>query len=129
MSELKQAMPGLPARGDVYNPKCPTRLVLNHITGRWGCLVLASLLDGTRRFAEIRRHVTGISEKMLAQTLRDFERDGLVVRRSFPVVPPHVEYSLTPLGRGCADRLWTLATYLEDRLHLIVAQSGQAEGL
>jgi len=114
----------LPARGDLYNPNCPTRQVLDHVMSRWSGLILGALRGGTRRFAELRREVNGISEKMLAQTLRDLERDGLVTRKSLPVVPPHVEYSLTPSGCECSDRVWALAEWIEDHLHdLVTAQS------
>lgn len=113
--------PGLPDRGDVFNRKCPTRQVLEHVTGRWGGLALGALRDGrVMRFAELRRALVGVSEKMLAQTLRALERDGLVRRRSLPVVPPHVEYSLTPAGAECAARLWALADWVEENLHPLV---------
>ena len=76
------------------------------------------------RFAELRRKIDGVSEKMLSQTLRDLERDGLVSRKVFPVIPPHVEYRLTPMGKNCARRVWSLATGIEDHLHSLVdAQS------
>ena len=85
--------------GNCYMSDCPAREVLGHVTGRWGGLVLAALSGGTRRYSEIRAKIDGISEKMLAQSLRDLERDGLVVRRQHPTVPPRVDYTLT-LGRN-----------------------------
>ncbi|WP_395246044.1 winged helix-turn-helix transcriptional regulator [Agromyces sp. MMS24-K17] len=87
----------MPLPGRPY--RCPTRVVLDHITSKWGVLVLLALTDGTRRWGELRREVDGISEKMLASTLRTLEADGLVHRESYPEVPPRVEYELTPLGR------------------------------
>ena len=84
--------------GEVFTEGCPTRLVLDHIMSKWGVLVLLALTDGTHRWGELRREVEGISEKMLASTLRTLEADGLVERRSYPEVPPRVEYALTPLG-------------------------------
>jgi DNA-binding HxlR family transcriptional regulator len=74
--------------------------VLKHVTSRWGVLILVALRQGTHRFSDLRRKMGGVSEKMLAQSLQALEQDGFVDRVSYPVVPPHVEYSLTPLGRG-----------------------------
>lgn len=110
----------LPDRGDLYNRNCPTRVVLDHVMGRWGGLILGALRSGTLRFAELQRVVDGVSEKMLAQTLRALERDGLIARKSYPVVPPHVEYSLTPLGRECAEHVWALADWIEAHLRDLV---------
>ncbi len=90
---------------------CPSRLVLNHVTSKWGVLVLVALAEGTRRWGELRRSVEGISEKMLAQTLQILERDGLVHREAKPVVPPHVEYRLTALGADLVDRLVPLVLW------------------
>jgi len=98
----------------VFEPGCSTRVVLDHIMSKWGVLVLSSLSDGTRRWGELRREVTGISEKMLASTLRTLCDDGVVVRESFPTVPPHVEYSLTPLGRDLMDRMLPLVEWVAD---------------
>ena len=103
-------------RGDLFAERCPSREVLKHVTSRWGVLVLIALKGGTLRFSELRRKVSGVSERMLAQTLQWLEGDGLVLRRSFPVVPPHVEYSLTDLGREAAERVELLADWIE--LHL-----------
>ena len=91
---------------------CPTRVVLDHVTSKWGVLVLLALSDGTHRWGELRRAVDGISEKMLAQTLRILEADGLVDRDARPTIPPHVEYSLTPLGRELVDRLLPLVEWI-----------------
>jgi DNA-binding HxlR family transcriptional regulator len=77
-------------------------------------LVLATLLDGTRRFSELRRTVGGVSEKMLAQTLQTLERDGFVHREAYPVIPPRVEYWLTDLGREAARQAWALARWSEE---------------
>jgi DNA-binding HxlR family transcriptional regulator len=90
---------------------CPSRFVLNHVTSKWGVLVLLALAEGTRRWSELRRVVEGISEKMLAQTLQTLERDGLVLREARPVVPPHVEYSLTALGADLVERLVPLVVW------------------
>jgi DNA-binding HxlR family transcriptional regulator len=93
--------------------------VLGHITSRWGVLVLVMLLERTHRFSELRRAIGGVSEKMLAQTLDALAYDGLVLRVAHQVVPPHVEYSLTPLGREAAARLEVLVDWIEDNFPLI----------
>lgn len=100
----------------VFDRNCPSRAVLEHVTSRWGVLVLGALLHGTRRFSELRREVGGISEKMLAQTLHALERDGMVHREVHPVIPPHVDYTLTPLGRKGAQRVRALYLWVEDNL-------------
>ncbi|WP_051839658.1 winged helix-turn-helix transcriptional regulator [Streptomyces sp. NRRL F-5126] len=99
---------------------CPSRVVLEHVTSRWGVLVLAVLTEGSFRFSELRREVGGVSEKMLAQTLQTLERDGFVNRDAKPVIPPHVDYSLTPLGRQAADQVWALARWAEASLGDVV---------
>jgi DNA-binding HxlR family transcriptional regulator len=91
---------------------CPSRVVLDHVTSKWGFLVLVALADRTLRWGELRRTVEGVSEKMLAQTLQTLERDGLVHREALPVVPPHVEYRLTPLGESLVERLLPLVEWL-----------------
>ncbi len=110
------------ARGDVFQLGCPSRDVMRHVTSRWGVLVLIALQGGTHRFSELRRRVSGISERMLAQTLQWLEGDGLVARRSFPVVPPHVEYSLTPLGLEAAGKVAELADWIEVNLGRLLAR-------
>jgi DNA-binding HxlR family transcriptional regulator len=84
--------------GGVFPSACPSRVVLDHVTSKWGVLVLVALTGRTLRWSELRRRVEGVSEKMLAQTLKTFERDGLIARVARPVIPPHVEYSLTERG-------------------------------
>ncbi|WP_432102967.1 winged helix-turn-helix transcriptional regulator [Streptomyces sp. bgisy091] len=106
-------------RPDVNRQNCPSRLVLEHVTSRWGVLVLAALLERSHRFSELRRAVGGVSEKMLAQTLQTLERDGFVDRDAKPVIPPRVDYSLTPLGREAADQVWALARWAERRLDVV----------
>jgi DNA-binding HxlR family transcriptional regulator len=92
-------------RFDVLAAACPTRQVVNRIGDRWSLLVLYALAGGTLRYQELRRSVEGVSQKMLTQTLRLLERDGLVHRQVYASVPPRVEYSLTPLGDGLAQRI------------------------
>ena len=103
-------------RGDLFAEACPSREILKHVTSRWGVLLLVALLAGTHRFSDLRRKIGGVSEKMLAQTLQWLEADGFVLRVSYPVVPPHVEYSLTPLGKEVALRVRDLADWVEVKL-------------
>lgn len=91
-------------------------MVIKHVTSSWGVLILIALQDGTMRFSELRRRVTGVSERMLAQTLRWLEEDNLVVRRSYAVVPPHTDYTLTELGQEAAGKVAALADWIEDSL-------------
>jgi len=116
-------------RGVLFSEKCPSREVLKHVTSRWGVLVLVALLGGTHRFSDLRRTIGGVSEKMLAQTLQWLEADGFVLRIAYPVVPPHVEYSLTPLGTEVARQVEGLADWIEENLpRILEAQiNGQAE--
>ncbi|SFP47272.1 DNA-binding transcriptional regulator, HxlR family [Amycolatopsis arida] len=106
---------------DVFAKACPSRQVLEHATGRWGILALSALLDGTYRFNALRRRVAGVSEKMLAQTLQALERDGFVRREARPTIPPHVEYSLTDLGREVAEKLVELIRLTETRMPEVLA--------
>jgi DNA-binding HxlR family transcriptional regulator len=106
---------------DVFARNCPSRETMEHATGRWGTLALVALRDGTTRFNALRRRVDGISEKMLSQTLQALERDGLVLREARPTIPPHVEYSLTPLGAAVAGQLHTLIELLEGRMPEVLA--------
>lgn len=105
-----------PDRGDLMAPACPSRSVLRHVTSTWGVLVLVTLRGGTLRFSELRRSVGGVSERMLSQTLKWLEGDGLVLRVALPVVPPHTEYSLTPLGEEAAERVLALTDWIETSL-------------
>lgn len=107
-------------RGDLFAEKCPSREVLKHVTSRWGVLVLVALLGGTHRFSDLRRKTAGVSERMLAQTLKWLEGDGFVLRKAWPVVPPHVEYSLSPLGREVAMKVEGLADWIEENLAQII---------
>lgn len=98
---------------------CPSRRVLTHVTSRWGVLVLIALRSGTMRFSALRRHIGGVSERMLAQTLQTLEADGFVARYAYEVVPPHVEYSLTPTGEEVAAKIHDLAGWIEANLDRI----------
>jgi DNA-binding HxlR family transcriptional regulator len=120
----------LQLRGNLFAEACPSREVLQHVTSRWGVLILVALLGGTHRFSELRRKIGGVSEKMLAQTLQALEGDGFVLRTSYPVVPPHVEYSLTPMGRDIGHQVQTLTDWIEHNLSEILrtrAERAEAE--
>ena len=107
-------------RGELLNVNCPSREVLKRITSRWSVLVLLSLREETLRFSELRRKIGGVSERMLAQTLRYMEEDGFVERIAYEVVPPHVEYRLTELGREVEGQVIGLADWLESNVHRIL---------
>ncbi|MER7926653.1 MULTISPECIES: helix-turn-helix domain-containing protein [unclassified Streptomyces] len=106
---------------NVFAKACPSRGTLEHVTGRWGGLTLCALYEGSLRFNELRRRVDGVSEKMLSQTLHALERDGLVHRDAQPTNPPRVDYELTPLGRGVAERLKGLVDFVESRMDDVLA--------
>lgn len=106
---------------NVFAKACPSRGTLEHITGRWGGLTLCALHEGSLRFNELRRRVDGVSEKMLSQTLHALERDGLVHREAQPTNPPRVDYELTPLGHGVAERLKGLVDFMESRMDDVLA--------
>ena len=99
---------------DVYNPSCPTRLVLDRIADKWTVLIIGQLSNGTLRFNELKRSIPGVTQKMLTQTLKGLERDGVIIRKVYAAVPPKVEYTLTKLGKSLisvveAIRLWSEA--------------------
>ncbi|WBY08020.1 helix-turn-helix domain-containing protein [Sphingomonas sp. 7/4-4] len=110
------------ARGEMLDANCPSREVLVHMTGKWNVLLLIALRDGTMRFAELRRKVNGVSERMLAKSLQQLERHHLLIRRSYPVVPPHVEYTLTPLGREAAERIAGLTDWIEENVQALIGE-------
>lgn len=118
---LSTVAPAQPRVADVLDCNCPSRRVLQHVTSRWGTLVLIALSDGTLRFSQVRRRVGGISERMLAQTLQVLESDHLVRRQAHDVVPPHVDYTLTPLGLEVTARVRSLATWIEQNLPALIS--------
>jgi DNA-binding HxlR family transcriptional regulator len=98
---------------NVLSSQCPTRQALDLITDKWTTLVIYLLADGTSRYSELHRAVDGISQKMLTQTLRDLERNGLVSRKVYPEVPPRTEYTLTSLGQTLIEPLSALCSWAE----------------
>ncbi|MFJ3897702.1 winged helix-turn-helix transcriptional regulator [Streptomyces sp. NPDC090083] len=113
---------------NVFAKACPSRGTLEHVTGRWGGLTLCALHEGSLRFNELRRRVDGVSEKMLSQTLHALERDGLVHREAQPTNPPRVDYELTPLGHGVAERLKDLVDFVESRMDDVLTARTRYDG-
>jgi len=116
LASIREEHPGVFADG------CPTRTVLDHVMGKWGILVLLALSDGTQRWGALRRNIAGISEKMLASTLKTLESDGLVARTAYPEVPPRVEYALTDRGRELMTHVLPLMGWIADNAGGIVAR-------
>ncbi|MDT0167270.1 helix-turn-helix domain-containing protein [Actinotalea sp. AC32] len=112
--------------GRRFPERCASRTVLDHVTSKWGVLVLVALADGTARWGELRRAIEGISEKMLAATLRTLEADGFVRRTAHPEVPPRVEYSLEPRGEELVARLLPLMDWIVENADDIVGGRPQA---
>lgn len=108
-------------RGDAFDPECPTRLILDRIGDKWSVLVVLSLTGGPRRFTELRRLIGGVTPKVLTQTLRTMERDGLVTREVFAEVPPRVEYALTPLGLSLHKPIQAITEWAEENVEAVVA--------
>ncbi|GAA4661649.1 winged helix-turn-helix transcriptional regulator [Arthrobacter cryoconiti] len=104
----------------VFPAGCPSRTVLDHITSKWGVLILVSLSEGGQRWSELRRRAEGISEKMLAQTLKTLERDGLVSRHAQVIIPPRVDYSLTERGYELSTLLVPLVAWAFNNADAIV---------
>lgn len=102
--------------GQVLSNECPSREILEHLTSKWSVLVLRCLSEGVLRFSELRSRIEGVSEKMLAQTLRVLEHDGFILRTVYPEVPPRVEYQLTILGGQAAEKLNYLISWIERSL-------------
>ncbi|MDE3187858.1 MAG: helix-turn-helix transcriptional regulator [Acidobacteriota bacterium] len=108
-------------QGDAFNANCPTRVVLDQIADKWTVLVLGALHAGPVRFNALRRRLGGISQKMLGQTLKQLERNGLVERRAFATVPVTVEYSVTPLGAALTRPVNALREWAESNIHQMLA--------
>ncbi|SOD62894.1 transcriptional regulator, HxlR family [Streptomyces zhaozhouensis] len=113
-------------RYDVFHTDCPARDMVDHVTSRWGVWVLISLRSNDLRFYELRESIQGISEKMLAQTLRALVQDGLVWRKVEPTTPPQVTYGLTEFGRDIGEPLTELFDRITQRLSH-TAPSGRPE--
>lgn len=101
---------------DPYEPDCPSRQVLDRIGDKWSVLILGLLADGPRRYTELSRAIGGVSQKMLTQTLRSLERDGLLTRSVTPSVPVRVDYELTELGRTLMPLISSIKTWAETHM-------------
>ena len=109
------------ATWNVFNDQCPTRRVLARIADKWTVMIVLRLSRGRLRFGELKREIQGISQKMLTQTLRALERDGLVVRTVYAEVPPRVEYSLTALGKTLVGILTQIRDWSETHIEAVLA--------
>lgn len=109
------------ATGNVYAPDCPSRALLEHVTSRWGVLVLVLLMDGTYRFSELAAIIPGVSDKMLSQTLKQLTSDGFIARTVSDEPPVRVSYELTEPGLGVAERLAELVEWLEGNAGALLA--------
>lgn len=106
---------------DVYDDRCPTRMVLDRLADKWALLVLDRLQGDPVRFNHLRRDIRGLSQKVLSQTLKRLERDGLVERTVHPTVPVSVDYALTPLGRTLTETVAALAHWAERNMDAVFA--------
>ena len=106
--------------GQVLSSECPSREIMEHLSNKWSVLVLHCLSDGVHRFTELKQRIEGVSEKMLAQTLKMLEKDGFILRTVYPVVPPKVEYQLTILGSQAAEKVNYLIQWVEKSLPEII---------
>ena len=105
---------------NIYDDRCPTRLVLGRLADKWTVLVVGQLARGTRRFGKLRREIMGISPKVLTQTLRSLEQDGILTRRVYASVPPKVEYTLTPLGGTLIDLVAAISGWAETHIEAVL---------
>jgi DNA-binding HxlR family transcriptional regulator len=108
-------------RFDMMQENCPTRQVLGRIADKWTTLVVLALEDGTLRFSQLRARIGGVTQKMLTQTLRALERDGMVSRKVYPTVPVSVEYTLTPLGHSLAKAVSVIRRWAYGHMDAIEA--------
>ena len=113
-------VPVFPFANGIFPAGCPSRTVLDHVTSKWGVLILVALSAGPQRWSELRRRAEGISEKMLAQTLKTLEADGFVRRDAQPIIPPRVDYSLTGSGEELAALMLPLVAWVAEHAEAIV---------
>lgn len=106
---------------NVYASACPTRMVFDRLSDKWTLMILNKLRAQPVRFNQLLREIEGISQKMLSQTLKNLERDGLINRQAFPTVPVTVEYSITPLGQTLANTVNVLIHWAEDNGDAVLA--------
>lgn len=114
---------------DAYARHCPSRTVLELLSDKWTLLVIGKLADGPRRFGELRRSIDGVTQKMLTQTLRSLERDGLLTRTVFDTAPPSVEYELTDLGASTTTLLDEIRQWSETHVLRVLASRDRYDKL
>lgn len=117
---------GRPA--DAFSATCPTRAALDRIASKWTVLIVDALGVGPLRYRALHRRIDGVSQKMLTQTLRELERDGLISRTVFPTVPPQVEYALTPLGRSLSGPIGAVREWAEQHINDVLAARARGAG-
>lgn len=115
-------------RPSVYSAACPTRQLLDRIADKWTTLVLTTLRDDPMRFNALRRQIEGVSQKMLSQTLRQLERDGLATRTVTPTVPVSVSYALTPLGLTLVEAMQAMIDWAEDNMSEVAKAQAAYDG-
>ena len=114
-------------QGNVLDPNCPSRVVLDRIADKWTGLIVLALADETLRFGELRERIGGVAPKVLTQTLRALERDGLVTRTVYAEVPPRVEYALTKLGRSLREPLEAVQVWAERHVSAVLDARAAAD--
>lgn len=112
-----------------YVANCPTRLVLDRVGDKWAVLILGLLFAEPKRFNQLRRAIEGVSQKVLSQTLKSLQRDGLIHREAFATVPVTVEYSITPLGRTLAATVDALRVWAETHIDDVLAAQRQYDAV
>ncbi|MGW2650692.1 winged helix-turn-helix transcriptional regulator [Streptomyces sp. NPDC001393] len=105
---------------DAYLAACPSRQILDVLANKWTMLVMGALSGGPMRFGELRRRLDGITQKMLTQTLRTLERDGLVTRTVYPTIPPKVEYAATDLGESVTALMHAIRAWSEENINAVL---------
>lgn len=128
MARVVEAPAAAPA-ADILNAHCPSRTVLRHVTDRWAPMIMSVLGAGPARFGELREAVQGISPKVLTQTLRSMERDGLISREVTAQVPVRVDYALTELGRSAAEPIAALRRWAEEHVEVVEANRERFDAL
>ncbi|MGW7683751.1 winged helix-turn-helix transcriptional regulator [Kribbella sp. NPDC054772] len=115
-------------KGDVFDPNCPTRVILDRIGDKWTVLAVLLLRDGPLRFTELRDGIGRVAPKVLTQTLRRLERDGLITREVFAEIPPRVVYTLTPLGASLIAPIAVLTDWAETNMPAITKAQAAYDG-
>jgi DNA-binding HxlR family transcriptional regulator len=113
---------------DAFLAACPARQLLDRISDKWVTLIITALADGPQRYSDLSRRIAGVSQKMLTQTLRSLERDGLLSRSVTPSVPVRVDYELTPLGQSLLPLIASIKGWAESHMPVVAAARSQYDG-